>query len=482
MRTIARLSSLVLAAGVASAPLGASSASADAAIGINVVLDVAPTESVLAELGRYGAVLDVIPEIRGVTMRATESSLAAIRELTCVAGAGLDAKCELASAGGFTSTDFSEGANHWAIDAIDVTDAGGGRTVPYDGAGVYVAVLDTGLPNNWRAYFPEERIDAEHARVFGGGGGNQGAIHESANWDRDTNGHGAMATAIVIGFRYDGAEPLPREFNGVAPKATVIPVRILNNNENDGAWASVVARGVLYVAGLKESGELGEAPVVISLSLGYSQADALLGAAIDHAISVGVVVVAAGGNEAAAGMSFPGSYAPVISAGASGWRGQFTSDDPAGVAWIEFDVPENDPAEHYIVDFSSAELDGQDLDVVAPGLYVPAPWSDNGQVDHSYVGGTSAAAPHVAGVAALMLQKNPGLLQAEVEAILEDTALALAAGSIDLRVARAGPGNPPTWGDHDNVFYLDATVSWDANVTGSGLVQADAALAATPAN
>ena len=43
--------------------------------------------------------------------------------------------------------------------------------------------------------------------------------------------------------------------------------------------------------------------------------------ALDYAIANGVIVVAAAGNEGEAGMSFPGAYAPVISAGAIGWIG-----------------------------------------------------------------------------------------------------------------------------------------------------------------
>ncbi len=45
------------------------------------------------------------------------------------------------------------------------------RQVEQDGTGVYVAVLDTGLMDSWRRYFPEERIAEEYASFFGGGGG-----------------------------------------------------------------------------------------------------------------------------------------------------------------------------------------------------------------------------------------------------------------------------------------------------------------------
>jgi subtilisin family serine protease len=102
-------------------------------------------------------------------------------------------------------------------------------------------------------------------------------------------------------------------------------------------------------------------------------------------------------------------------------------------------------------------------------------------VDYSFVNGTSFACPHVAGVAALMLQKNPHLTQAQIESILENTALPLPPGCADIVGSGVGPGNPPTWSDHSNVsFFFPFTVCWGANATGHGLVQADAALEATP--
>ena len=81
-----------------------------------------------------------------------------------------------------------------------------------------------------------------------------------------------------------------------------------------------------------------------------------------------------------------------------------------------------------------------------------------------------------------MLQKNPGLAPAEIEATLETTALPLPPGCRNITDAVAGPGPLPswTWADLANLFFFPAVVCWDANVTGHGLVQADAALAATP--
>ena len=67
-----------------------------------------------------------------------------------------------------------------------------------------------------------------------------------------------------------------------------------------------------------------------------------------------------------------------------------------------------------------------------------------GKPSYYYLGGTSMASPHVAGIVALMAQKDPGLTAGDAELILEGTALAL-----------------PAWG---------------ADEAGAGLVQADLAL------
>src|SRR6266511_1271689 len=122
-------------------------------IGINVLLNQPPSNSILQDLGAHGQVLDMLPQINGVTLRAQSSELSAIQALPYVAGANPDTQ-------GDTESDFSAGANDWNLDAVNVTDFGTTppRVVGYDGDGVYVGVIDSGLPFNWRAYFPEERI------------------------------------------------------------------------------------------------------------------------------------------------------------------------------------------------------------------------------------------------------------------------------------------------------------------------------------
>jgi subtilisin family serine protease len=325
----------------------------------------------------------------------------------------------------------------------------------------------------------------EHARSFGGGGGNRGTVSsQPETWERDTLGHGAAVTSVILGFQYSLLDPpLPPTFNGVAPKATIIPVKATGFTTG---FASIWANAILYLTDLKMAGSLGNSPLVINMSGGgFEEDDVLVRAAIDYAIANGVVAVAPAGNQGGGGMIFPARYAPVISAGATGWVGWFPPEDPTLIQWILNDVAEGDPSQHFVTRFSAWELPGQDLDVLAPGNFVPVAGSFGvggvGLVDYTFGGGTSLASPHVAGIAALMLQKNPGLTAAQIEQILENTALPLPPGCRNVRVAESsGHWWSFSWTDIANIVLFDATVCWNASPAGHGLAQADAALAATP--
>ena len=426
---------------------------ADQNIGISVLLSGPPTDAQLAALGRFGNVTGKLIEINAVFMRASESALPSIQALPFVLAANPDAEREGAPVDAVAVADFSGARNSWNLDVVNVTNLGAGRTIGYDGSGVYVGVLDTGLLDSWRQYLPEERIAEEYAKSFTGGP--LGNVADQPNkWEHDQNSHGTHVTSTILGYNFPSGA-----FNGVAPLATIIPVKVLN--QNGSGWSSMIATGIVYIASLK-MGPLASHPVVINMSLGGARLDAVEKAAIDFAIAHGVIVVAAAGNAGNAGMTNPGAYAPVISAAAAGWVGEWRS----APWWRSNDVAEASGADSfYIAPFSGRQRTGQDLDVAAPGTWVVGPFqTQSGQLSWFFLGGTSMATPHVAGIVALMLQKNPALSAAQVETILQTTAIPLGTGPRTIR----------------NPNGTTSTVNWGTNATGAGLTTADAALAATP--
>jgi subtilisin family serine protease len=456
-----------ISAPVAEQPLLAEAPS-NAANGVNVLLNGSITEAILADLSAIGPVLDQIRQINALTMRATEKELPAIRAKSYVAAAEMDVEVTRRPVASLATSDFAQGMSSWDQDAIGVTVSPGftGRSEGLHGLtgkGVYVVILDSGLLPTWREYFPTERIATQYARAFGGGGGDMGTISSQPNkWEQDTDSHGTHVTSTVIGYLHP-AGPV----NGTAPEATIIPVKVLN--QNGSGWWSVISRGLIYAGDLKR-GALSGQPVVVNMSIGGGRS-LILERALDYAIDRGVIVVAAAGNEGTAGMTWPGAYKPVISVAAFGFVRQWLSCDsgPTRIVnnwWRVCDVPDpTNVGDFFISGFSSRQRAGQELDVAAPGeMVVGAYQTNNGPLGWFFLNGTSMASPHVAGIAALMAQKKPSLTQAKAEATLKSTAIRMPAGSKSV---------------FDIFTGRFVTRSWGIDATGTGIVDAVKAVSAT---
>ena len=134
--------------------------------------------------------------------------------------------------------------------------------------------------------------------------------------------------------------------------------------------------------------------------------------AVCNLTNAGVTVVAAAGNDGTDAASFvPASYDEVIAVSA------FTDfDGQRSSAGCQADFSDYGyECDDTLADFSDY---GSVVDVAAPGVHVLSDSLDGGQTTLS---GTSMAAPHVAGAAALVLASNPTLTPAQVRAVLEST-------------------------------------------------------------
>jgi subtilisin family serine protease len=446
-----------------------------------------------------------------------------VGRLVCIAWA-IAATAALAGPAAKIVSSTAQGYATWDSDLVNI------EQVPQTGRGVYVAVLDTGLVPNWKDYFPAARVATHLGKGFHqpvtfkahtkdpcGFEVEIGELREATWVGSIGSSHGTHVASTIIGYWYRsnfdavGGYPLPPiMIRGIAPEATIIPVRVLSDYQVPAllkcddpgpipsqkvtfGTSAMVAAGIHYATELAIAGVR---PMVINMSLGGSALEDIEQEALDYAIANGVIVVASAGNAGEAGMGYPGAYAPVISVGSAGWTKEWLRTDGTVTPsryrlwWLQSgfygynDIPEPTPlAQVYVSDFSSRELAGQQLDVLAPGSWVRGPfpgdpgyshlpWWSRGIADlvgrnpgnFYFAGGTSMACPHVASLAALMLQKNPDLAQAQVESILKSTTLEVPPGTATVYDISPVPG-----------FY---DVSWGANATGAGLIQADAAVAA----
>jgi subtilisin family serine protease len=297
------------------------------------------------------------------------------------------------------------------VDAAARVNAG---SLPTRGRGVTVAVIDTG-------------IDYTHPDLGSGFGP---GFKVASGWDfvegdadpMDDQGHGTHVAAII-------ASNGPRLF-GVAPEATLIAYKSLSRN-GTGTESDVIA-ALDRSVDPNGDGNPADHHDVINMSLGGpGHASDPMARASDNAVAAGVIVVVAAGNEGGhiASVGTPGAARDVITVGAH---------DGTAVA-----------------DFSSRGPTPGALmfkpDVVAPGVHIFSAKVGGGYIVHS---GTSMAAPHAAGVCALLRALHPEWTPADMKAALVSTAVAMSGGPLARGTGR-----------------IDAVLANDARVlvTGAGL-------------
>jgi len=265
---------------------------------------------------------------------------------------------------------------------------------PTTGAGVTIAIIDTG-------------VDLTHPDLAA----NVIAGYDYVDYDaipQDGNGHGTNVAGIAAAA-LNGIV-----VSGVAPSAKILPVRVLDDYGS--GYTSDVANGIIYAADRAQ---------ILNLSLGGTYNDPVMQNAINYAANTkGRLVVAAAGNcgdsyypyngcTSQNQPSYPGAYPNVLAVAAT------TNADSR----------------------ASFSTQGSYVDVAAPGYQIYNTYLGNSYYTES---GTSQAAPHVAGLAALVWSKYPAYSGAQVWNRITSTSLdlgtpgtdiAFGAGRIDVKAA-----------------------------------------------
>lgn len=253
----------------------------------------------------------------------------------------------------------TQATNSWGLDRIDQQSLPLNNQYSYatNGAGVDAYVVDTGVLKTHTQF--SNRMSNAFFDLFGGNG-------------TDCNGHGTHVAGTIAGSTF-----------GVAPAATVIPVRVLDCN--GGGSVSGVIAGIDWAINHHTSN-----PAVMNLSLGTTKSDSL-NSAIDRAFADGITVVVAAGNANvdACTTSPSSNKVSALTVGA-------TTRTDVRASYSNF---------------------GTCLDMFAPGSEIDSAWISNNSSTNR-LSGTSMAAPHVAGLAARYLSAAPSSSPATVMSAL----------------------------------------------------------------
>ena len=255
----------------------------------------------------------------------------------------------------------------WGIDRIDQASLPLSKSFTYtsNGAGVDAYIIDTG-------------ILISHTDFGGRAEGGYSSIGAITNWV-DANGHGTHVAGTVGGTNY-----------GVAKNVNLIAVRVLDAN-GSGSTSGVID-GINWAISHHKT-KSGTAVANMSLGGGASSA---LDLAVSNAVAANIVMCVAAGNSSANAANYsPARVAAAITVGATG-------------AGTNYDA------------YAAYSNYGSIVDILAPGSSITSDWILSNS-STAILSGTSMATPHVTGVVAQYLSKNPGAKPSAVEAFIKNT-------------------------------------------------------------
>jgi len=236
---------------------------------------------------------------------------------------------------------------------------------PLTGKGTSVAILDTGIDRK----HPDLKIKDGISFV------------ENVSDFDDDNGHGTHLAGIV------SAQNNGVGITGIAPDADLYAVKVLDKYTN-GKYSTVV-KGIDWAIEHNIN--------IVLMSLGGKKDSIFFEQAMNKAYQKGILLVASAGNEGYKdenSITYPAKFNSVIAVGA------LDNNDQRG--------------------FLSSK--GEELDLMAPGVDILSTWP---QGDYKKDSGTSMAAAHVAGVAALIFERKPNLSNEQIRDIMNKSAIPL---------------------------------------------------------
>ena len=326
------------------------------------------------------------------------------------------------------------------------------------GAGVGVAVIDTGIDGGLVDFTDAQGASRVVASVV---------TNPDATTPNDDYGHGTHVAGIIAGdsTRRPAGDPLAGKYVGIAPDANLIAIKA-SDDEGNGTILDAIY-GLQFAVDHKTAYNIRVVNLSVASTVAESYRTDPLDAAVEAAYFNGILVVTAAGNRGTA--EDAAQYAPAndpfaLTVGAVDDQGTTQRGDDAIASWSSvgttqdgFAKPEIAAPGAHIV---STLAPGSDFEALCPQCIV----------DGSYlqIGGTSMAAPVVAGVAALIAQAHPDWTPDQIKSTLIDTARNLDGGVDEVNASAALAVAEPSSGANAGLIPNDLLDATTATSTGAG--------------